>query len=139
MEQLSKQVVPDLNTGRKQDEVAAQARSIWHLHIFGDIFGTCGVKGSEFQEGDPAKKWKGRFVFRGSDVKDEYNDTAIFNELSSAPATLEASKAVEAYGPIDGHTSSQCDAEQAYVQSRLGGTQNLGPNSRGQMASPMGW
>ena len=120
---LSKQIVWDLNTVREQDEVAAQARCNNIKVHFGDIFGICGVKGSEFQEGDPAKKWKGRFVFRGSDVKDEYNDTAIFNELSSSPATLEASKAVDTYGLIDGNTSSQCDAELAYVQSRLGGTE----------------
>ena len=36
---------------------------------------------------------------------------------------LEASKAVDAYCLIEGHTSSQCDAEQACVQSRLGGTE----------------
>ena len=34
-----------------------------------------------------------------------------------------ASKAVDAYGLVAGHTSSQCDAEQAYVQSRFGGTE----------------
>ena len=112
-----------MNAVREQDEVAAQARSNNNTIHFGDIFGTCGAKGSELQEGDPAKKWKVRFVFRGSDVEDEYNQTAIFNGLSSSPATLEASKAVDAYGLIDGHTSSQCDAEQAYVQSRLGGTE----------------
>ena len=120
---LSKQIVWDLNTVREQDEVPAQARSNnIKVHV-GDIFGICGVKGSELREGDPAKKWKGRSVFCGSDVKDGYNDTAIFNELSSSPATLEASKAVDLYGLIDGHTSSQCDAEQAYVQSRPGGTE----------------
>ena len=118
---LSKQVVWDLDSVREQDEVAAQARSNNSEAHFGDVFGIRGAKGSELKEGDPAKKWKGRFVIRGSDVKDEYNDTAIFNGLSSSPATLEASKAVDAYGLIDGHTSSQCDAEQAYVQSRLGG------------------
>ena len=66
-------------------------------------------------------EWKGRYVFRGNQVKDEFNNNAIFDELSSSPATLEASKAVDAYGLLDGHNSSQCDAEQAYVQSRLGG------------------
>ena len=120
---LSKQVVWDSNTVRGQDEVDAQARSNNIKVHFGDIFGMCGVKGSELQEGDPAKKWKGSFVFRGSDVKDEYNDTAVFNELSSSPAMLEASKAVDAYGLIDGNASSQCVAEQAYVQSRFGGTE----------------
>ena len=107
---LSKQMVWNLAAVREQDDVAAEAR---HSNIkvrFGDIFGLCGLKGSELKKDDPAQKWKGRFVFRGSDVKDEYNDIAICNELSLSPATLEASKAVDAYGLIDGHTSSQCDA-----------------------------
>eukprot|EP00972_Heterocapsa_arctica_P098984 14607070-Heterocapsa_arctica.AAC.1 len=47
---------------------------------------------------------------------------AIFNELSSTPATVEASKAVEAYGLMPGNAIGHCDAEQAYVQSELGGT-----------------
>ena len=72
---LSKQVVWDLATVREQGDVAAQARNnnknsfrrfLWH------------TKGRDFKEDDPAKKWKGRFVFRGSDVKDEYDDTANF-------------------------------------------------------------
>ena len=74
---LSKQVVWDLTTAREQDEVAAQARNNNIKVHFGDIFGTCGVKVSEFKEGVLAKKWEGRFVFRGGDAKDEYNDTAI--------------------------------------------------------------
>eukprot|EP00972_Heterocapsa_arctica_P014814 2183494-Heterocapsa_arctica.AAC.1 len=46
---------------------------------------------------------------------------AIFNELSSTPATLEASKAVDAYGLMPDNSIGQCDAEQAYAQSKLGG------------------
>ena len=111
------------NTFREQDDVAAKARYNNIKVHFGDMFGICGVKGSEIKKTDADPKWKGRFVFRGSDVKDEYNDTAIFNDVYSSPATLEASKAVDAYGLIGGPTSSQCDAEQAYVQSRLGGTE----------------
>ena len=97
----------DLITIREQDDVAAKARYNNIKVYFGDIFGICGVQASEPKKNDPAQKWKGRFVYHGSIVKDEYNDTATFNELSSSPATLEASKAVGAYGLIDGHTSSQ--------------------------------
>ena len=114
-------LVWDLTTVREQDDAAAKARYNNIKALFGDIFGICGVKSSEFKKNDPAQKWKGRFVFRGSDVKDGYNDIAVFNELSSSPATPKASKTVDAC-LIDGHTSSQCDAEQAYAQSRLGGT-----------------
>ena len=120
-DKLSKQIVWDLTTVREQDDVTAKAQDNNIKVRFGDIFGICGDKGGELKEDDPAQRWKRRFVFRGSDVKDEYNDTAVFNELSASPATIEASNAVDAYGLISGHTSSQCDAEQAYVQSRPGG------------------
>eukprot|EP00972_Heterocapsa_arctica_P086460 12744269-Heterocapsa_arctica.AAC.1 len=46
---------------------------------------------------------------------------AISNELSSTPATLEASKSVDAYGLMPDNSIGQRDAEQAYVQSKLGG------------------
>ena len=87
-DKLSEQVVRDLTTVREQDDVAAKARYNTIKVHFGGIFGICGLKGSELKKDDPAQKWKGRFVFRGSDVKDEYNDIAIFNELSPSPATL---------------------------------------------------
>ena len=119
---LMRQLVWDMASVREYDEVVAEAKLNKIKVHFGDIFGICGLKGSELSEDDPGRKWKGRFVFRGSLVKDEYNNHAIFEELSSSPATLEASKAVDAYGLIDGNSSSQCDAEQAYVQSKLGGT-----------------
>ena len=54
-------------------------------------------------------------------MKDENWDVALFQELSSSPATMEAGKAADAYGLFEGHTVEQCDAEQAYIQSKLGG------------------
>jgi hypothetical protein len=65
---------------------------------------------------------KGRAVFQGNDVRDQNWDAAMFQELSSCPATMEAAKAADAYGLAPGHTLEQADAEQAYTQSRLGGT-----------------
>ena len=118
---LLNQTVWDMSTVREYDDVVAEAKTNRVKVHFGDIFGICGLKGSELPENDPGRKWKGRYVFRGNQVKDEFNNNAIFDELSSSPATLEASKAVDAYGMLEGHDSSQCDAEQAYVQSRLGG------------------
>jgi hypothetical protein len=54
-------------------------------------------------------------------VKDENWDVALFQELGSAPATLEAGKACDAYGLVAGHDVQQADAEQAYIQTKLGG------------------
>ena len=35
---------------------------------------------------------------------------------------MEASRAADAYGCIEGHEIQQCDAEQAYTQAELDGT-----------------
>ena len=96
------------------------------VHV-GRIFGICVEKGSELPKiikgrRNKLRKYKGRFVFEGSNVRDEFGRDAVFGDLSSSPATLEAAKAVDAFGLIAGNTIEQSDAEQAYVQARLKGT-----------------
>ena len=51
---------------------------------FGIIFGICV---SELPAGHPGKKYKGRFVFRGNDVRDQNWEHAIFQELGSSPGS----------------------------------------------------
>ena len=46
----------------------------------------------------------------------------MFQDISSCPATMEAAKAADCYGMMDGHGTECADAEQAYTQSLLGGT-----------------
>ena len=87
----------------------------------GRIFEICVEKGSELPRDSPDRKYKGRVVFQGANVKDENYDLAIFNELSSCPATMQAGKAADCYGLFEGNCIQQCDAEQAYTQSKLGG------------------
>ena len=120
---LANQKVWLIETVREKEDVRREAiKGGFKVH-FGQVFGICGEKGSELPAGSPGRKFKGRYVFRGNEVRDEYSQIAIFDELSSSPATLEASKAVDAYGCFPGNDSEQCDAEQAYVQSELGGTE----------------
>ena len=57
----------------------------------GMVFGIC-VKGSELPEGDPGRKYKGRVVFRGNDVRDESHYLATFQDLGSAPAGMSSGK-----------------------------------------------
>ena len=61
-------------------------------------------------------------VFDGSDVVDQDKNIALFQELSSCPATMQASKAADTYGLFPGNATEQADARQAYTQSKLGGT-----------------
>eukprot|EP00959_Pyramimonas_sp_CCMP1952_P277295 5797189-Pyramimonas_sp.AAC.1 len=49
-------------------------------------------------------------------------DVALFQELSSSPATMQASKAADTHGLFEGHSIERADARQPYTQSKLGGT-----------------
>ena len=87
----------------------------------GRIFDLCVEKGSELPKGHKARYFKGRVVYQGNQVKDEYGQAAIFNELSSSPSSMEASKAADAFGMHPGADCQLSDAEQAYTQSKLKG------------------
>lgn len=84
-------------------------------------FEICVEKGSEFPEGHKLRKFEGRTVFQGNNVMDESSDTPFFSELGSSPATMEAGKAVDAYGSQPGHTAEQNDGVQAYTQASMEG------------------
>ena len=86
------------------------------VHI-GRIFEICTLKGSELPEGDPNLKHKGRTCFQGNNVFDESSDYAIFAEMSSSAASMEAAKIFDAYGSQPRHSKEQADARQAYTQA----------------------
>ena len=90
--------------------------------LVGRIFDICVEKNSELPESDPNRKFKGRVVFEGCHVKDEGNIYwAIFSEITSCPATMEAGKAADAFGLLPGHEIQVADGESAYTQAKLGG------------------
>ena len=74
-------------------------------------------------KGDPNSKFKGRVVFQGNNVRDQNYIWAVFQELWSCPATIEASNAADCYGCFEGNDVMQADAEQAYIQAELRGTE----------------
>ena len=81
----------------------------------------CSRKGSELPKGHPDQKWKGRSVFQGNKVSDENDDHAIFAELGSSPASMEAAKIIDVFGSQPGHSKQQADARQAYTQALFTG------------------
>eukprot|EP00435_Cladocopium_sp_Y103_P044847 s1620_g12.t1 len=90
------------------------------VHV-GKVFEICVEKGSELPEGHKLRKFKGRTVFQGNNVKDENADVALFSELGSSPATMEAGKSVDAYGSQPGYVEEQNDGVQAYTQALMEG------------------
>ena len=74
-------------------------------------------RGAEFPEGDPRRKWKYRVVFQGNMVKDQDFNVALFNEMASTPATLEASRVADIYSCWPGNDVECRDVEQAYLSA----------------------
>ena len=79
----------------------------------------CPVKGSELPEGHVNRKWKGRVVFGGNNVQDEYGLAAAFPEAGSGASYACASKLLDAVSMFPGHIGEQSDAPAAYTQAEM--------------------
>ena len=104
-----------------RNHVAGKARTDNHEVHMGRLFGIMVQKGSELKDNDDRNKYKYRVVFQGNNVVDQDWETAIFQDLGSSPATMEAGKIADAYGCLRGNATQQADAEQAYIQAELRG------------------
>ena len=107
---------------RPLDDVIRDAKKSRHLSHIGSMLELCYLKHSELSEDE--QKLKGRVVFLGDRVRDQYGAAAVFEALASSPAGIEASRFVDAYGLMtadDGtpHIIEQADTEQAYTQAKL--------------------
>ena len=90
------------------------------VHL-GRIFEACYEKGSELPPDDLRRKFKGRTVFQGNNVRDQDSDHALFAELGSSPASMEGAKLLDAFGSQPGFSKAQADAIQAYIQALFTG------------------
>merc|ERR1712185_415133 len=86
---------------------------------FRRLFDICVLKGSELEEGHINRKWKGRVVFGGNNVNDEYGLAALFPEAGSGASYSSASKLLDAVALLPGNTGQQSDAPAAYTQSEM--------------------
>ena len=100
---LEKQNAWLLDKVREWKSVSAEAKANNKTVHVGRVFAILVEKGSELPVGHPERKFKGRVVFQGNNVRDQGGDYALFEELTSAPATTEAGKAVDAYGCVEGN------------------------------------
>ena len=111
------------DTVREWSQIASKAKKEGKKVHIGKVFEICVEKGSELPENDPLTKFKGRTVFQGNNVRDENSDVALFAELGSSPATMEAGKVVDAFGAQPGQCTEQADGKQAYTQSLMEGAE----------------
>ena len=111
----------DEDNPRDWYQIRKEAKASGKTVHMGRLVPLCVEKNSELSPDDPARKYKGRVVFQGNMVKDQDYADAEFENLGSSPATMEASKSVDAYGNIEGHGIQIADAEQAYIQADMKG------------------
>ena len=109
----------DESNVREKRDVAAEANRNNVIVHFARIFDLCVEKGSELPTGHADRKFKGRAVLQGNLVKDQNWEQALFQDLGSSPAAIEASRAADCYGMLKGHNIECADADQAYTQSYL--------------------
>ena len=83
-------------------------------------------------------------MFQGNKVWGENSDHALFAELGSSPASMEAGKIIDVYGSQPRFTKQQADARQAYTQALFKGTEtwvrlprNRWPKSWSGMKGPV--
>ena len=105
------------------DDVCNRATKAKKTVHFGRVFAICSLKGSELTEGDPGRKWKGRAVFQGNNVKDQDTNVALLQDMASSASSMIAGKFIDVISCLPGFTGMQADGQQAYTQSELGGNE----------------
>ena len=116
------QEVFDFTTTREYDDVVAEAKKKGEKVHMARVHGLIYEKNYQLKEDDPARKFKGRGVLLGDQVKDQNMEAALFQDLGNSPATFDASRWADYYGCLPGHDVQMADAIQAYIQAKLSGT-----------------
>ena len=83
-----------------------------HTH-FGSLFDLCVEKASELEESK--REYKGRVVFGGHRIHDEFGLAAEFPEQGSGASMISASKLCDAVAMLPSCDGEQSDATSAYT------------------------
>ena len=132
LRKAAKQGCWDESKVREYDDIVREVRRDQRKAHFGKIFEVCVDKNFQLPETDPARKFKGRVVYQGNNVRDEHGDAAFcFQDLSSCPAIMEATKCADWFALIDGNVG------QLYA-GRLQRHRDMGPHTHAPMAQTLG-
>ena len=107
----------DFASVQPKHKVIADARKNGTKVHFGGIMELCSEKHSELPP--EKRKYKGRVVFRGDQVKDETGSFAVFTEQGTSASHLEAAKILDSIARFPGFNGEDCDAVKAYTQVTL--------------------
>ena len=118
---LRDQEVFDFTMVREYDDVVAEAKKNKKEVHMARVHGICVEKNYQLSEDNPGRKFKGRGVLLGNQVKNQHWEAAFFQDLGNSPASFEASRWADFYGRLPGHAVKLADAIQAYIQAKLKG------------------
>ena len=118
---LRDQEVFDFSMVREYDEVVAEAKKNKKEVHMARVHGICVEKNYQLPEGNPGRKFKGRGVLLGNQVKNQHWEAVFFQDLGNSPASFEASRWADFFGCLPGHSVKLADAIQAYIQAKLKG------------------
>ena len=104
---------------REYDDVRNEALKDGETVHFGDLMRLCFVKNSQLDA--RMRKYKGRLVFRGDNVRDESGHLAVFSEQGTSASHLSAAKFLDAIGEMPDCDCQDSDAQCACTQTVLGG------------------
>ena len=106
---------------RDYDDVVAEAKKAGKEVHMARIHGICVEKNFQLPKAHPNRRFKGRGVLLGNQVKNQFWEAAFFQDLGNSPATFEASRWADFYGCLPGNDVKLADAIQAYIQAKLTG------------------
>ena len=113
--------VYDFKMVREYDDVVKEAYNNGEEIHMARVHGICVEKHSELPKDDKRRKFKGRGVLLGNQVKNQNFEAALFQDLGNSPASFESSRWADMYGCLPGHNVQLADAIQAYLQASLTG------------------
>ena len=119
---LIDQGVFDLSVIREYYDVAREAKQKNEEVQMARAHGIIVEKHSQLSEEDPRRKYKGRGVVLGNQIKNQTSDAALFQDLGNSPAIFEASRWADFLRCLDGWDVQMADAAQAYIHATLLGT-----------------
>ena len=111
----------DLTKAREMGDVRREDKRTGMGMHFVRMHGLCFDRNAELPVGDPPRKYKGRSVLLGNVIRDENVPVSAFADIASAPATIEAARALDAYSCIGDNMASQSDVTSAHTQCFLRG------------------
>jgi hypothetical protein len=107
----------DASKVKSRAEVIARAKSLGRPVHFGSLMDLCHVENSQL--GKEFWTYKGRVVFRGDIVKDEYGQYAAFTEQGASASHMAAAEFMDAIARMPDNDGEDSDAVGAYTQVKL--------------------